>query len=751
MRLSLLNKERSSIAVIGSYVPRRCGIATYSADLVDSLKMNEPDLSVHVYAMNEQDLTYPSEVAKTIDTHDISSYCDAIRAINRGDYGVLSLQHEYGIFGGSSGEYILSLLGDVKVPIVSTLHTVLQEPSPEQRAVLDEVLSLSSRVVVMSHRAIDILHENHGVRRDKIDYIPHGIPQIPSEAGFALRDSMNGAGPILLTFGLLSPDKGIENVIEAMPGLLKLLPETKYIVAGATHPNVIAQQGEIYRHNLQALAIALGVEDSVIFIDRYLSIEELKECLSAADFYITPYLNPVQITSGTLAYSLGAGSVVISTPYEYAKEVLSNERGVLVPFRDPNAIAEAVLLNWTNPKDYDRISTNALRFASTMYWDRVGRLYLQSFARARRQDQIPHIERVRSLSLPLPTTVLRHLTALTDDTGVLQHALFSVPNRSEGYCTDDNARALLLTVVIEEGEALSEHVQSLQSRYLSFVASSFDPEAKVFRNFMSYGREWLDWGGSDDSQGRALWALGYVAGHTRHFGHAHLAANLFEQAAPSMSVLTSPRAWAYVVLGTVAFLNANPDSVVAANLLEEMSNRLYSLVTENRGTDWPWPEERLAYANARIPQALLEAGEFLERSDYVREGLSLLSWLLENQISKFGCFSPVGCEGAGPIELSAISFDQQPIEACSTVSAALSAFRITNDHEFLDDAHWCFDWFLGRNVNGIPVAIPGEGSCCDGLSAEGVNENQGAESTISYLTALSELQLATLHDRIVTG
>ncbi len=751
MRLPTPTKDTNSVVVIGSYVPRRCGIATYSADLVDSLRANEPDVDVHVFAMNEQDLDYPSEVTQRIETSTLSSYQDAVQAINQGGYGVLCLQHEYGIFGGSSGEFILSLLGDVKIPIVSTLHTVLQNPTPQERMVMDQLLSLSSRVVVMSHRAIEILHDNHGVRRDKIDYIPHGIPQIPSEAGFARRESMSASGPILLTFGLLSPDKGIENVIKAMPLLLKLLPETKYIVAGATHPHVAAANGETYRRSLEQLAIDLGVDDSIIFVDRYLDIEEVKEYLSAADFYITPYLNPVQITSGTLAYSLGAGSVVISTPYEYAREVLSNERGVLVPFRDPNAIAEAVLVNWTNPKEYDKISTNALRFASTMYWNRIGRLYLQSFTRARRQDKIAHVERQQISSLPIPNRVLQHLTSLSDETGVLQHALYSVPNRSEGYCTDDNARALILTVVIEEGEAPCEHVLNLQSRYLGFVANAFEPDEKVFRNFMSYGREWLDRGGSEDSQGRAMWSLGYVVGHTQRLGHAKLAESLFEQAVPTMYPLTSPRAWAYVVLGCCAFLEGTPDSPVVSALLEEMSNRLYSIVTDNKSTDWPWPEARLAYANARIPQALLEAGDYFDRSDYMREGLSLLSWLMENQTSKFGYFSPVGCLGAGPIEISAIGFDQQPIEACSTVSAALTAYRITNDHEFLEDAHWCFDWFLGRNVNGIPVAIPGEGSCCDGLSAEGVNWNQGAESTISYLTALSELQLATLRDRVVTG
>lgn len=732
----------ASIAILGTFTPRRCGIATFTADLAAALSNSRAHIKVDAIAMSDQHYAYPSQVIEDIAVDDRHAYSFAAETLNRQGYDVLSVQHEYGIFGGVAGEYLLQLIRAANMPVVTTLHTVLRNPSPDQRAVMRELLELSTRVVVMSRTAIDLLSEVDGVNLDKVDYIPHGIPKIPASAGVERRKAMGGKGPILLTFGLLSPDKGIQHVIAALPKLVAAYPDTKYLIVGTTHPHVRAKAGETYRQSLMDLAVQLGVEDNIEFVNEFVSIDELVEYLSATQFYITPYLNPMQITSGTLAYSLGAGKVVISTPYEYAKEVLADERGILVPFADPDAIAEAILASCADEAKHAEMAANAAAYASEMHWERVAELYLQSFNRAIQDSRcVPD-----HLSLPsaedFPEVHLDHLRRLSDDTGILQHATFTVPNRQEGYCVDDNARALLLTVALEGHKELHSQLGALQSTYLAFVASAFNADLGKFRNFMSYQRDWLEECGSEDSQGRTMWALGVTAGRSRNVGHADLAASLFLKAAAPMQRTKSPRTWAYTLLGAAAFLERFPASRRARILVETMAC-LLDHATARLGEAWPWPEERLAYANARIPQAMMIAGDALSDAKLTAKGLQALKWLMNGQVAQEGGFCPVGSEGAGPGSFGSVQFDQQPVEVASSVSACLSAHQFTGDPRFLTTARWCFEWFHGRNVLGIPIADPATGGCRDGLHADRVNQNQGAESTLSYLTALAELRTAS--------
>ena len=732
-------KDRTAvhtIAILGTYPPRRCGIATFTSDLASALQSVNPLVQVDPFAMSDGHYDYSAEVTH-IDVEDRASYTTIAESLNARHYDVLSIQHEYGIFGGTAGRYLLDLIKSAKMPIVTTLHTILRNPTPDQREVMDELLHLSTRVVVMSRTAIDLLNQIHSIDASKIDFIPHGIPHIPVSAGVETRKELGGNGPILLTFGLLSPDKGIENVINALPAIIKKHPDAKYVIVGATHPHVKATSGEQYRESLHKLVADIGATQNVEFVEEFVSLEKLVAYLSATDFYLTPYLNPAQITSGTLAYSMGAGKVVISTPYEYAKEVLANGRGMLVPFANSEAIAEAILQSCSNKESHQEMGSLAAKYGSLMYWKRVGQLYIDSFNRAIQASRLIPITQSPAVRVPLPELSFSHLEALTDDTGILQHATFDVPNRHEGYCVDDNARALLLTL----DQQHDRRMVKLQSRYLSFVAHSLNPLNNKFRNFKSYERTWLETEGSEDSQGRALWAVGATAARSNIPGHAKLASKIFELAAPNLLETTSPRTWAYTILGAAIYLERYPDSLSAMALIENGASKLEACFVANATSDWKWMEPRLAYANARIPQALMLAGTVLERPDLVARGINVLSWLIHKQRTSTGVFSPVGANGASPAEFGTLQYDQQPIEASSTLAACLTAFQITKENRFLTAAESCLAWFLGANALGLPLVSSETGACYDGLERTGINQNQGAESTLAYLASLVDLSV----------
>jgi glycosyltransferase involved in cell wall biosynthesis len=733
--------------MLGNHAPRQCGIATFTTHLADAISDASADVDCFVLAMNDvgSKHDYPPRVRFEISETDLASYRRAADFLNVNAVDVVSLQHEFGIFGGKAGSFLLALLRELRMPIVTTLHTILEAPDPQQRAVLDEVLQLSERVVVMSARGRAILREVHGVADEKIDLIPHGIPEIPLRS--ASKDRLGIAHkPVIFTFGLLSPDKGIDHVIDALPAVLARHPETIYLVVGATHPHVKAAHGEAYRMELEARARRLGVEGSVIFHDRFVSEAELGEFLSAADIYVTPYLKETQITSGTLAYAVGAGKAVISTPYWYATELLADDRGILVPFRDGPAIASAVIGLLDDDRKRAGYSERAAAFARDMKWPVVAKSYLTSFARARSQrtDVLRTAFQARTLALrpaELPEPSLVHLRAMTDDTGLLQHASFDVPCYAHGYCTDDNARALRLVALLEEawsGDAAT--LRSLGTRYLAFVNHAFDAESGRFRNFMSYERAWLESEGSEDCHGRALWALGTVVGHAQSPSRRSLVDGLFHAALPAARAFRSPRAWAFTLLGIDEYLGAfQGDSEVEA-MRSELAWRLVALLPRSPASPWPWFEDSVTYENARLCQALLASSVRMGSEELRAAGLRSLEWLAAIQRSADGYFAPIGSNGFYRNGGVRAEFDQQPIEACAMVSACLEASRVTGQRAWKDEARRAFVWFLGQNQKQLALCEPTTGGCRDGLHADRVNENQGAESTLSYLMALVELR-----------
>jgi glycosyltransferase involved in cell wall biosynthesis len=742
--------DNDRIAFIGNYLPRQCGIATFTTDLCEAVAAEHPGTTCIALPVNdiEAGYAYPSRVRFELAEKDIDSYRRAADFLNINSVDVVSLQFEYGIFGGRAGSHILALLRELRMPIVTTLHTILREPDPHQRRVLEEVAALSDRVVVMSERGAAFLREVYRISPAKIDLIPHGIPDLSFvDPGFH-KDLFGVEGKIvLLSFGLLSANKGIENVIAALPAILAKHPNVVYFIVGATHPQVKQHDGETYRLSLQWLAQEKGVEGQVIFYNQFVTLDELVEFIGAADIYITPYQNPAQIVSGTLAYTLGAGKAIISTPYWYAEEMLADERGVLVPFRDPPALAAQVIDLLDNEAKRHAMRKRAYMFGRDMIWPQVARRYLESFARARAEKRnfTPSVFTVKPLDkrpAELPPLKLDHLRHMTDDTGMLQHALFTLPNYREGYTVDDNARALMVSVLADE-LGHSEGAE-IVSRYLAFICYAFNGETKRFRNFMDYQRNWLEASGSDDSHGRTLWALGTLLGRSNTPGLQSMAGRLFEQALPAILTTTSPRAWAFALIGIHEYLRRYDGDRRASQVREELAGRLLTLYQANRSKEWCWFEESLSYCNAALPHAFLMCGQSIPSSTMSDAALESLTWLADLQRDKTngGHFVPIGSNGFYKRGGVRARFDQQPVEAQAMVSACLEAHRITGDKNWYKEARRAFDWFLGRNDLHLSIYDPTTGGCRDGLHPDRPNENQGAESSLAFLQAVLELRLA---------
>jgi glycosyltransferase involved in cell wall biosynthesis len=735
--------------MLGNHAPRQCGIATFTTDLSEAIGTELPGLDCFVLAMNDAGRrhAYPGRVRFEIAEADLDSYRRAADFLNVNTVDVLSVQHEYGIFGGKAGSHVLALLRELRMPIVTTLHTILAEPNPLQRAAMDELTELSERLVVMSEHGADLLRETHGVPIEKIDLIPHGIPLLPPAPRSKDRLGVEGK-QVILTFGLLSPDKGIENVIDALPRILERYPDTIYIVLGATHPHVKERHGETYRLMLESRAQRLGVDSSMIFYNRFVSQAELTEFLSAADIYVTPYLKAEQITSGTLAYAVGSGKAVISTPYWYARELLAEGRGVLVPWRDPVAIADAVVDLLGDDRKRRALCERAAAYGRDMVWPAVARSYVRSFERARREhaQRLSTVFQAKTLArrpAELPETSLEHLHLMTDHTGLLQHAAFNVPRYDDGYCLDDNARGLVVMALVDDaGTEDRKLVRALEARYLAFVRHAWNARIGRFRNFMSYTREWLEECGSEDSHGRAIWALGTVVGRSGDPGQQTLGGHLFHGALPAVMAFSSPRAWAFSLIGIDEYLRAFQGDTSVQAVRTALSERLLGLFHRTSDTEWPWFEDRLTYCNARLSHALLVSGSRMDREEMVAVGLRSLEWLMSLQISKEGYFAPIGSNGFYVRGQPRAAFDQQPVEASAMISACLEAFRLTDDERWAAHARRAFSWYLGQNQLQQALYDPTTGGCRDGLHEGSVNENQGAESTLSFLLALLEMRAA---------
>ncbi len=739
-----------SVAVIGNYLPRQCGIATFTTDLVEGLSAEAPDMNCWSVAMNDrpEGYAYPDKVRFEINQNKLSDYSTASQFLNISQTDIVCVQHEFGLFGGPAGSHLLKLLADLRMPVVTTLHTVLKDPAPEYRHVMCRLSELSDKLVVMSRKASDFLKDIYAVPQDKIAFIHHGIPDAPFIDPSFDKDKFGVEGKkVLLTFGLLSANKGIENVLQALPAVIKEHPDVVYIILGATHPHVLKTHGDAYRIMLQQLVRRLDIGAHVIFQNRFVELQELCEFLGIADIYLTPYPDEAQITSGTLAYAMGTGKAVISTPYWYATEMLAEDRGRIVPFRNPDAMAAQIIDLLGNDVERHAMRKKAYLFSRDAVWKEVSQKYLRLFSEVRQtrtrnpRPRHSYVENIEAITkFELPEIKLDHLKAFTDDTGILQHANYTIPDRTHGYCTDDNARALLATAMGQRYLSTNGWgLDALGSHYLGFLLYAYNDKNGRFRNFMTYSRQWTEEIGSEDAHGRALWCLGKAVAFLGNPGHLAMSTTLFNQALPAAEHFRSPRAIAFCLVGMHAYLDKFSGDSEVRRIRKVLADRLFDQFKSQATDDWPWLEKALNYANGKLPHALVLSGQGMQRNDMIEMGLKALKWLLVIQ-TEDKHFVPIGSNGwyaqGGP----RARFDQQPVEANAMVEACVEAFNLTRDHTWFENAAMCFNWFLGQNDLNMPLYDAKTGGCRDGLMADGINQNQGAESSLAWLLSLMTLQ-----------
>ncbi|HVJ01392.1 MAG TPA: glycosyltransferase [Sphingomonas sp.] len=722
------------LALIGNFLPRKCGLATYTTDTYEALRQRYPDVRVDVYAMDDHPgrYDYPAAVTRAIPQQDRAAYLDAARAIEASGAQALWIQHEYGIYGGAAGECLLALTDRLSIPVITTLHTVLEKPSPDERRVMEALLRRSSRVIVMADKGRDILKRVHGADERKIVMIPHGVPDRQFADPDALKPAFGWAGrDVILTFGLLAPNKGIETMIAALPGIVADHPQALYVVLGATHPNLVAHEGEAYRDRLKALAEEKGVAEHVEFVDAFVEYDELLDYLQAADLYVTPYNNPAQITSGTLSYAVGVGKPVVSTPYVHASEILADDHGVLVDFGDSAGFAREIGRLLRDPGERLALAQRAYARGRTMTWPRLAESAMAEIGaivteKPRQLGKAP-------IELAPLAPDLTAVERMSDSTGMLQHSIYSVPDRRHGYCIDDNARALILMCKMDGiDEAVRDRWTSV---YASFVQHAWNEGARRFRNFMNFDRSWCEDVGSEDSNGRAIWALGVTARDARAQKHRDWAAVMFDATASIALELEAPRAHAFAMLGAAAMIEAHPGHALARTILTRYGEELITLLDGARRPEWQWFEIVLAYDNARLPEALLRAGKALGRPEFVSVGLETLEWIVERQTSPEGRFRAVGTESFGRPYAEPLPFDQQPLEAQATVEACIAAYEVTGDSHWREEATRAYRWYLGANDLELPLATAQDGGCFDGLMPTGLNRNQGAESILALQLA----------------
>ena len=746
---------KDAVAFVSTFPPRRCGIATFCKDLVQAcVPHTDGRLRTLIVAMDRprDDYDYPPEVRFTIDEEAPVNYVEAAEFLNFSNVRAVSLQHEFGLFGGPDGAYALDLVRELRCPVITTCHTILDKPSDGQRAVMQELIVLSQRLVVMSEKGRQLLREVYDAPDQKVRVIPHGVPELPLVEPDPYKAQFGVEGrPVILTFGLLSRGKGIEYALRALPPVVKQYPNLCYIVLGATHPNVVAQEGESYRLSLQRLARELGLQKNVLFVGRFVEKNELCEFLKAADVYVTPYLNREQITSGTLAYAQGAGKPIVSTRYWHAEELLADGRGVLTDFRDPEGIANGLLEILGDPDRMREMRANAYENARRMVWTEVGRQYVSTFREAMSTTRVraATLDATMRRLLPitgLPRPRIEHIRHMTDDTGMLQHARYSVPNRRHGYTTDDNARALMVATKFND-LFHSEEAEELLSIYLSFIQYAQRDDG-LYRNFMGYDRQFLEEVGSDDCFGRALWGLGYVVGRGPQ-AFAQLATELFEEAISRHSVLLvlSLRGRAYAILGLYYYLQRYPEAHDIEGKIDSLAAKSLDVFRSQSQPGWQWFEPAVSYDNAVLSHALFLAHEVTGKKEYLDLAVTTLDFLI-GLCHRGDHFSLVGNQGWSCEADGTAQFDQQPIDACGLVEACKAAFRQTGKRDYLRYMREAFDWFLGVNDLNLPLYDFRTGGCADGLTQEGPNQNQGAESTLCCMLALLTLtQIYSEQDR----
>jgi len=725
------------LAFIGTYPPRECGIGTFTNNLFNAMLDKKSGTKLKhegfVVAMNDNNLTYeyPEEVKLTIRQQRQVDYLKAAEFINHSGADLCILEHEFGIFGGESGVYILPLLHRLEVPLVITLHTILKTPSYNEKAILIEICKMAQKIVVMSHKAIEFLTKVYKVPKEKIVFIAHGVPDIHFSQEKSKKEFKLERKKVLLTFGFISRNKGIETVVRALPEVVAKYPEVIYIILGKTHPNVLRHSGEEYRIFLMRLVKSLQLEKHVVFLNEFINEQDLFKYLYASDIYITPYLNEAQITSGTLSYAVGVGSAVISTPYWHAAEMLSEGRGRLFDFNDSDSLTATLMQLLNHPAELNEIRRKAFEYGKKITWPKIGEKYVSIASNILKEIQPQIIKEETALDLLiLPPFMLTHINRLTDDTGIIQHAKFGIPNLKEGYCLDDNARALLM-VLMAYRQMKDQGALELSPIYLSYIHYMQNADG-TFRNFMSFSRNFLDEVGSEDSFGRTIWALGYLLGNAPNDAYYQTGKLVFFNAAPNFEKLQSIRSIANTMIGISLYLKSNLSDDIMTERLRNLAGKLQNHYLENKSSGWHWYENLLAYDNGILPLAMLHAAEILHDQKITKIAISTMNFLTSHTL-KDNYLSIIGNEKWYKKDGERSVYAQQPIDAMAMVLMYHQAYHLTRDKDYLSKLYTSFLWFLGENDLRMSLYDFETKGCCDGFESYGVNRNQGAESSLAYL------------------
>ncbi len=724
-------------AYIGTYPPRQCGIGTFTKNLLSSMiictdREGKKNKGI-VIAMNDhnQNYNYPEEVKFTIRQEHQRDYIQAAKFINYSGSDICILEHEYGIYGGESGVYILPLLHRLEIPLLVTLHTVLKNPSYIEKAILQQIGKMADLIVVMSQKAISFLTDIYQIPFEKIIQLEHGVPDLQFNPVLIKKEFNLENKKVLLTFGLLSRNKGIETVVRALPQVIEKHPDTIYLILGKTHPSVIRHAGEEYRSYLKILIKTLNLENNVFLFNEFVNQKDLFRYLYATDIYITPYLNEAQITSGTLSYAVGTGAAVISTPYWHALELLADGRGRLFDFNNFNQLAQILIELLDKPDVLKTLRKKAYDYGRNITWPKIGAKYVKAAERIVAEKHVKVIQKETIIDpLMLPEFSLGHVRRLTDWTGIIQHAKYGIPNLKEGYCLDDNARALLM-VLMAYRQKKDPLALELLPIYLSYIHYMQNKDG-TFRNFLSFRRDYLDEVGSEDSFGRAVWALGYLLGNSPNDAYYQSGRMIFFEAFPNFEKLQSMRGIANTIIGICYYLMTNKSDESMTEILRKLTYKLIDQYEVESSADWKWFEPILCYDNGILPLALFYACEFIKEEKVLNTAIESMNFLISVNL-KDGYLSLIGNQKWYRKDGERAYFAQQPVDAMAIVLMFYQAFIATREKQYLNYMYTSFMWFLGENDLRMNLYDFETNGCCDGIEEYGINRNQGAESTLAYL------------------
>jgi glycosyltransferase involved in cell wall biosynthesis len=730
------NSTSMKFAYIGTYPPRQCGIGTFTKNLLTSMVMctdkeGRKNEGI-VIAMNDlnQTYNYPEEVKFKIRQEHQRDYIQAAKFINYSGSDICIMEHEYGIYGGESGVYILPLLHRLEIPLMVTLHTVLKNPSYIERAILQQIGKMADLIVVMSQKAISFLIDVYQIPVEKIIQLEHGVPDLQFNPELIKKEFNLENKKVLLTFGLLSRNKGIETVIRALPQVIEKHPDIIYLILGKTHPSVIRHAGEEYRSYLKMLIKTLNLENNVFFFNEFVNQKDLFRYLYATDIYVTPYLNEAQITSGTLSYAVGTGAAVLSTPYWHAQELLADGRGRLFDFNNFNQLAEILIELLDKPGVLKTLRKKAYDYGRNITWPKIGSKYVKAAEKIVAEKPVKVIQKETIIDpLMLPEFSLAHIRRMTDWTGIIQHAKYGIPNLKEGYCLDDNARALLM-VLMAYRQKKDPVALELLPIYLSYIHYMQNKDG-TFRNFLSFKRDYLDEVGSEDSFGRAVWALGYLLGNSPNDAYYQSGRMIFFEAFPNFEKLQSLRGIANTIIGICYYLMTNKSDESMTEILRKLTYKLIDQYEVESSPEWNWFEPILCYDNGILPLALFYASEFIKEDKVLNTAIDSMNFLISVNL-KDGYLSLIGNKKWYRKEGERAYFAQQPVDAMAMVLMFYQAFIATKDKQYLNYMYTSFMWFLGENDLRMNLYDFETNGCCDGIEDYGINRNQGAESTLAY-------------------